>query len=95
MTGKRIKKFSALVGMLGVTALLVLFFLAVPSFWASTAGKVFSVVWLMVAVCVMVAFGGKVFERKRARPLASVYRMRSRGHIPARAAKVVKHTDIS
>lgn len=95
MARKRIKKFSALVGMIGVTTLLVLFFLALPAFWASTAGKVFSVVWLMVATCVMVAFGDKVFERKATKPLASVYRLRSRDHVPARAPKVVKRTDIS
>ncbi len=94
MARKRIKKFSALVGMIGVTTLLVLFFLAVPAFWASSAGKVFAVVWLLVAACVLVAFGDKVFARKTTRPLATVYRLRSRDHVPVRAVKLVRRTDI-
>lgn len=95
MARKRMKKFSGLVGLSGVTALLVLFFLAVPAFWVSTTGKVFSVVWLTVAVCVLVAFGDKVFSRGVTRPLASVYRLRNREHMQARAPKADKQTDMS
>lgn len=73
MARKRIKKFGALVGMIAVTTLLMLYFLAVPVFWGATSGKVFSFVWLMLALVMLAAFGQKVFEGKRKRVLAPVY----------------------
>jgi hypothetical protein len=65
MTRKRVKKFSALVGMIAVTSMLVLFFLALPSFLTTTVGVVFSPSWLVIAVATLAGFGMKVFQRKQ------------------------------
>jgi hypothetical protein len=43
----------------------VLFFLAMPSLIATTAGKVFSLLWLSVALASLAALTSKVFQRKR------------------------------
>lgn len=75
-------KFSALVSMIAVTSLLVLYFLAVPAFWTTAAGKAFSVVWLVAALAVMAALALTVFERKRERSvLAQVYHFKAPARI--------------
>jgi hypothetical protein len=82
MARERMKKFSALVGMIAVTSMLVLFSLAVPSFLATTAGKVFAVIWMLVAIVSLAGFGLKVFQRKqKKRALAPVYNLRARPRI--------------
>jgi hypothetical protein len=65
MARGRVKKFSALVGMIAVTSMLVLFFLAVPSFLTTTVGQVFSFSWLLIAVATLAGFGMNVFQRKQ------------------------------
>jgi uncharacterized membrane protein YdfJ with MMPL/SSD domain len=64
MARKRLHKFSALVGTIVVTTMLILYFLAVPTFVTTTIGKVFSVAWLMMALVSLAGFGLKVFKRK-------------------------------
>lgn len=95
MARGKVKKFSALVGTITVTTLLVLFFLAVPAFLGTTAGKVFSFVWLMMALVTLVAFGEKVFSRKRKRVLAPVYKFRGPVYAISKMPKGLRQKDIS
>lgn len=73
MARKKVGKFSALVGMIAVTTMLMVCFVAAPAFGGATAGKVFSVVWLLVALISFAAFGEKVFARKSPKNRAPVY----------------------
>lgn len=95
MARKKIKKFQALVGMIAVTTMLVLYFLAVPTFLGVTAGRVFSLVWLVVALVTLVAFGQKVFQRKRKGALAPVYVFRSPARTVTKMSKSSKQKGAS
>lgn len=65
MAPKRMHKLSALVGTIVVTTMLILFFLAVPTFAATPIGKMFSVAWLVMALVTLAGFGLKVIKRKQ------------------------------
>jgi K+ transporter len=82
MARKRMKKFSALVGTIVVTTMLTIYFLALPTFFASSIGKVFSIAWLIVALVTLAGFGLKVFKRKQ----------KKRTFAPARVQEASVHT---
>jgi len=65
MARKRMHKLNALVGTIVVTMMLILYFLAVPTFTTTTIGKVFSVAWLILALITLGGFGIKVIKRKQ------------------------------
>lgn len=88
MARKRIKKFSALVGMITVTALLMLYFLAVPAFWGTLSGQIFSCLWLTLALVMLTAFGQKVFAAKRKRLFTPAYVWRGTAQTVAKQGQV-------
>lgn len=67
MTRRRIRKFNALVGMIAVSTMFILYFLAVPTFKLTTSGAIFSVVWLIVALAAFGGFAIKIFKRVQKR----------------------------
>lgn len=87
MARKRMRKFSALIGMITVTAMLMLYFLAFPAFLQTTGGKVFSFLWLATALVTLVAFGQKAFTGKRKRVLAPVYTFKGSAQAALRSGK--------
>ncbi|MBP2652293.1 MAG: hypothetical protein H6Q74_3118 [Firmicutes bacterium] len=68
----KISRFGSLVSLVGVTAMLALFALALPEFLSSVAGRVFTVVWSMVAIIVFVAHARRLTIEQRRLPLELV-----------------------
>lgn len=65
MSKKRMKKFTALVGTIAATTMLIIFFLAMPAFLATTGGKVFSVSWLLISLISLAGFSYSLFKGTR------------------------------
>jgi len=57
-------KFGALISLSALAAMLVLFFLFIPEFVATTAGQLFVGIWALMAMFSFVAHGRRVTTRK-------------------------------
>ncbi|MEG6584602.1 hypothetical protein [Dendrosporobacter sp. 1207_IL3150] len=51
----KVSKFGSLISLVAITAMLVLFSLALPEFIISTSGRVFMVVWAVTAIIAFIA----------------------------------------
>lgn len=61
---RKISKFGEVVSLALLSAMLVVFFLFMPEFALSTAGRVFIGVWTLLAVLSFVAYGSSVRARR-------------------------------
>lgn len=61
---EKTSKFGSIVGFLIVTALIVIFSLALPEFFLSTTGRIYAIVWAIVAICVVLAHGRRISIRR-------------------------------
>ena len=63
---EKTSKFGSLLSLTAMTAMFVVFWLAVPEFITSPVGRIFAVVWAVVAIVVFIAHAKRVtFERKK------------------------------
>lgn len=66
---EKVSKFGSLISLIAVTALLVLFSLALPEFLASTAGRIFAGLWAVMAIAIFIAHARRMtVERKKPLP---------------------------
>lgn len=77
---RKISKFGEVVSLALLSAMLVVFFLFMPEFSLSAAGRVFIGVWMLLAVLSFIAYGTSVRVR------------RGRQYIPAWGMKKVGRT---
>jgi len=77
---EKVTKFGSLISLIAVTAMLALFFLAMPDALMSVWGRAFTVVWALTAILVFVAHARRLSgESRRYRPyLADVRDVRSK-----------------
>jgi hypothetical protein len=66
---EKTSKFGSTVGLLVVTALIVSFSLALPEFFLSTTGRIFAVLWAIVAGGVFLAHTRRILLRRPVRAL--------------------------
>jgi len=62
---QRISKFGSVISLMGITAMLSLFSLALPGFLTSTTGRVFAVIWAVIAIVVFIAHTKRVSTGKK------------------------------
>jgi len=62
---ERVSKFGSLISLIAITAMLAVFSLALPEFIASTAGRVFAVVWALTAIIVFIAHVNRMSVQHR------------------------------
>jgi apolipoprotein N-acyltransferase len=81
---EKTSRIGSLIGFLVVTALIVSFSLALPEFLLSTTGRIFAVLWALVAIAVFLAHSRRISLRRQ--PV----RMMSPAGITKRAASQKK-----
>lgn len=57
---QKISKFGSLISLVGITAMIALFSLALPGFLASTSGRLFAIAWAVIAIVVFIAHINRV-----------------------------------
>lgn len=57
---QKISKFGSMISLIGVTAMLALFSLALPGFLVSTSGRLFAMTWAVMAIVVFIAHMNRV-----------------------------------
>lgn len=63
---EKTSKFGSLLSLTAMTAMFVVFWLAVPEFITSPVGRVFAVVWAIIAIVVFIAHAKRMtIERKK------------------------------
>lgn len=63
---EKTSKFGSLLSLTAMTAMFVVFWLAVPEFITSSTGRIFAVVWAVIAIVVFIAHAKRITnERKR------------------------------
>lgn len=63
---EKTRKFGSLLSLIAMTAMFVVFWLAVPEFLTSSIGRIFAVSWAIIAIIVFIAHAKRVtFERKK------------------------------
>lgn len=81
---QKISKFGSLISLVGVTAMIAMFSLALPGFLASTNGRLFAVAWAVIAIVVFIAHINRVStgERRNLVPYLSGHKkdMRTERH---------------
>ena len=66
---EKTSRFGSIVGLLIVTALIVSFSMALPELFLSTTGRIFAVLWAIVASGVFLAHGRRLLLRRSVRTL--------------------------
>ncbi|MGI6093192.1 MAG: hypothetical protein GX348_00935 [Veillonellaceae bacterium] len=63
---EKTSKFGSLLSLTAMTAMFVVFWLAIPEFITSSVGRIFAVVWAVVAIVVFIAHAKRMtIERKK------------------------------
>lgn len=63
---EKTSKFGSLLSLTAMTAMFVVFWLAVPEFITSPVGRIFAVVWAVIAIVVFIAHAKRMtIERKK------------------------------
>ncbi|MDD4601517.1 hypothetical protein SDC9_27484 [bioreactor metagenome] len=63
---EKTSKFGSLVSLTGMTAMFVVFWMAVPEFIISPVGRTFAVVWALTAIVIFIAHAKRMtIERKK------------------------------
>lgn len=62
---EKTSKFGSLLSLTAMTAMFVVFWLAVPEFITSPVGRVFAVVWAVIAIVVFIAHAKRMTIEKK------------------------------
>lgn len=62
---QKISKFGSIISLMGITAMLSLFSLALPGFLTSTTGRVFAVGWALISIVVFIAHTRRISSGKK------------------------------
>jgi hypothetical protein len=65
---EKVSKFGSLISLIAVTAMLALFFLAMPEALVSVWGRAFAVVWALTAILVFTAHARRLSSGSRRYP---------------------------
>lgn len=66
-------KFSSLVSMIALSVMLLLFALALPEFFSSTAGRIFAGVWAVMVIAAFWAHTIRLSEQRRHAQLSTFH----------------------
>lgn len=61
----KVTKFGSLISLLAIAAMLVIFALALPEFFATTNGRIFAGVWAVLAIASCWAHATRLSEQRR------------------------------
>lgn len=87
--GEKISKFGSLISLVALTGMLSLFSLFLPQFWASPAGRIFTMAWALTAIVIFMAHARRVADEQYGRHISGI-RLIPAGKKDVRTRKTVR-----